>query len=147
MQFCQGVDVKCSEMDIKFLLLNKLSIIEDLSLEQAKQYGYEDKDIISSSKILAFVDNGVVTISSIAKKIGISRQAVHKVVKSLADKGFLILTHEMNKRDKQIQMTQKGQELLVCRQEVMQKVEDRIAQNIGEEEFCRLKKLLQMSWD
>lgn len=134
-------------MDIKFLLLNKLSIIEDLSLEQAKQYGYEDKDIISSSKILAFVDNGVVTISSIAKKIGISRQAVHKVVKNLADKGFLILAHEMNKRDKQIQMTQKGQELLVCRQEVMQKVEDRIAQNIGEEEFCKLKKLLQMSWD
>ncbi|MGM0624222.1 MAG: MarR family winged helix-turn-helix transcriptional regulator [Campylobacterota bacterium] len=139
--------MKCNDMDIKFLLLNKLSIIEDLSLEQAKQYGYEDKDIISSSKILAFVDNGVVTISSIAKKIGISRQAVHKVVKNLADKGFLILAHEMNKRDKQIQMTQKGQELLVCRQEVMQKVEDRIAQNIGEEEFCKLKKLLQMSWD
>lgn len=134
-------------MDIKFLLLNKLSVIEELSLQEAKVYGYDDSDIISSSKILTFVDNGVVTISSIAKKIGISRQAVHKVVKNLALKDFLVLEHQNNKRDKQIQMTQKGQELLQCRHAVMTKVEAQIAQKIGEKNLCELKKLLNSDWD
>jgi len=133
-------------MDIKFLLLNKLSAVEELSLQEAKAYGYDDTDIISSSKILTFVDNGVVTISSIAKKIGISRQAVHKVVQNLAAKDFLVLEHQNNKRDKQICMTSKGKELLKCRQEVMGKVEEEIAQKIGKEDLCELKKLLMCEW-
>ena len=104
--------MECQELDIKFLLLNKLSIVEELSLEEANAYGYDDMDIISSSKILTFVDNGIVTISSIANKIGISRQAVHKIVKNLNEKGFLHLSHQESKRDKQIVMTAKGEELL-----------------------------------
>ena len=134
-------------MDLKFLLLNKLSVVEELSLNEAKAYGYDDIDIISSSKILTFVDNGVVTISSIAKKIGISRQAVHKVVQNLAMKGFLQLEHQNSKRDKQILMTKKGEELLKCRQEVMSKVESQIAHKIGKENLCEIKKLLNSSWD
>lgn len=139
--------MQCQEMDIKFLLLNKLSIVEELSLKEAKAYGYEDTDIISSSKILAFVDNNIVTVSSIAAKIGISRQAVHKIVKNLAQKGFLTLEHQNSKRDKSIIMTQKGQELLKCRQEVMAKVEQNISQKIGEENFCKLKKVLTLAWE
>lgn len=138
--------MECQDLDIKFLLLNKLSLVEELSLEEAKTYGYDDMDIISSSKILTFVDNGVVTISSIAQKIGISRQAVHKIVKNLNEKGFLNLSHQESKRDKQIVMTAKGEELLKCRQDVMSKVEKKIAAKLGYENFCRLKKLLVQQW-
>ena len=133
-------------MDIKFLLLNKLSIIEELSLEEAKKYGYDEIDIISSSKILTFVDNGVTTISSIANKIGISRQAVHKIVKNLLEKEFLTLSHQESKRDKMIVMTKKGEELLVCRKKVMSKVEAKIAEHISQESFCQLKKILNQEW-
>lgn len=132
--------------DIKFLLLEKLAYIEEISREKAKSYGYEDSDILSSSGILTFVDNGVMTISSIAKKLGISRQAVHKSVKALSEKGFLTLEEGEDKRERIICMTTQGEGLLHCRKEVMAKVESEIVNQIGEEDFKKLKQLLSKSW-
>jgi hypothetical protein len=59
--------------DVKFLLLEKLAYIEEVSRDIAKSYGYEDSDILSSSGILTYVYNGVTTVSKIAKNLGISR--------------------------------------------------------------------------
>jgi DNA-binding MarR family transcriptional regulator len=133
--------------DIKFLLLDKLAWVEEFSRQEAKAYGYEDHDILSSSGILTFVDHGVVTISSIAKKLGISRQAVHKSVQILAKKGFLFLCEGQDKREKVICMTPQGEALLACRKGVMEKVEKAIAQTLGGEAFAQLKKLLGTAWE
>lgn len=138
--------MQCQDMDIKYMLISKLNLIEELSLKEAKEYGYDGIDIVSSSKVLTFVHNGIVTISSIANQMGVSRQAVHKIVKNLHEKGFLILEHHDNKRDKIIIMTKKGEELLDCRNKVMSKVEKQIADHIGYENFCQLKKLLKSNW-
>lgn len=133
--------------DIKFLLLDKLAWVEEVSRQEAKAYGYEDNDILSSSGILTFVDHGVVTISSIAKKLGISRQAVHKNVQALAKKGFLCLCEGQDKREKMICMTPQGEALLACRKNVMVKVEKAIAQTLGEEALAQLKTLLGKHWE
>lgn len=132
--------------DIKFLLLEKLSFIEETSRSYAKRYGYEDNDILSSSAILTYVDHGIVTISAIAKKLGISRQAVHKSVQALAKKGYLTLREGEDKRERMIEMTKDGQGLLKCRQEVMAKVEEMIEKSIGKEELNSLKELLSSGW-
>jgi DNA-binding MarR family transcriptional regulator len=132
--------------DIKFLLLEKLSFIEDASRSYAKTYGYEDNDILSSSGILTYVDHGVVTVSAIAKKLGISRQAVHKSVQVLAKKGYLTLCEGEDKRERMICMTIEGEGLLKCRQEVMAKVEGVISQTIGKKELKDLKSLLSLEW-
>lgn len=132
--------------DIKFLLLEKLSFIEETSRAYAKSYGYEDNDILSSSAILTYVDHGVVTISAIAKKLGVSRQAVHKSVQTLAKKGYLTLKEGEDKREKMIEMTMEGEGLLQCRQEVMAKVEKAIEQTIGEGELKELKSILSLEW-
>ncbi|MBN2963935.1 winged helix-turn-helix transcriptional regulator [Sulfurospirillum sp. T05] len=135
------------QQDIKFLLLDKLAWVEEFSRQEAKAYGYEDHDILSSSGILTFVDHGVVTISSIAKKLGISRQAVHKNVQALAKKGFLCLCEGQDKREKMICMTPHGEALLACRKNVMVKVEKAIAQTLGEEALAQLKTLLGKHWE
>ena len=132
--------------DIKFLLLEKLSYIEEVSRNYAKTYGYEDNDILSSSGILTYVDNGVVTVSAIAKKLAISRQAVHKSVQTLAQKGYLTLREGEDKRERMICMTSEGEGLLKCRQEVMAKVENTIKERIGKKELKDLKELLLLEW-
>jgi len=132
--------------DVKFLLLEKLAYIEEVSRDIAKSYGYEDSDILSSSGILTYVYNGVTTISKIAKNLGISRQAVHKSVKALSNKGFLTLTEGEDKRERMICMTNEGKGLLRCRQDVMKKVEEDLLNSIGKENFLNLKKLLSISW-
>ena len=132
--------------DVKFLLLEKLAYIEEVSRDIAKSYGYEDSDILSSSGILTYVYNGVTTISKIAKNLGISRQAVHKSVKALSNKGFLTLTKGEDKRERMICMTNEGKGLLRCRQDVIKKVEEDLLNSIGKENFLNLKKLLSISW-
>ena len=124
----------------------KLAYIEEVSRDIAKSYGYEDGDILSSSGILTYVYNGVTTVSKIAKNLGISRQAVHKSVKALSNKGFLTLTEGEDKRERMICMTNEGKGLLRCRQDVMKKVEEDLLNSIGKENFLNLKKLLSISW-
>lgn len=138
--------MQSSNHDIKFLLLEKLDYIEEVSRKKAKVYGYQDNDILSSSGILTLVDNGVVTISKIAKKLGISRQAVHKSVKTLYEKGFLTLEEGEDRRERMICMTVQGEGLLHCRKEVMAKVESEIKSHLGEADFEKLKAFLERAW-
>ncbi|MGM0533766.1 MAG: MarR family winged helix-turn-helix transcriptional regulator [Campylobacterota bacterium] len=133
--------------DLKFLLLQKLHIIEELSQQEAKNYGYEDNDILSSSRILALIDNGIITVSAIAKKLGVSRQAIHKSVRKLCDKGFIKFCDQSeNRKNKNIIMTKSGHELLACRKDVMATVEKKIESKLGKREYKKLKTLLESDW-
>ena len=136
-----------NEFDIKFLLLNKLNLIEELSLEEAQCYEFSENDIITATRILTFIQNGSYTSSSLAKKLNISRQAIHKNITNLCEKGFLQLQQdEENKKNKIIHITDEGAELLECRKKVMKKVEKRVAEKLGSENYKQLKKLLTISW-
>lgn len=135
------------EYDIKYLLLDKLNIVEELSLKEASCYEFEQNDIITATRILTLIQHGTFTSSSLAKKLNISRQAIHKSITNLCDKGFLELQiDELNKKNKIIHITSSGYDLLACRKKVMQKVEEQIESKIGKENYLQLKNILQMEW-
>jgi len=135
------------EFDIKFLLLDKINYIEELCLEQARCYDFDVNDIITATRILTFIQNGSHTSSSLAKKLNISRQAIHKSITNLCEKGFLQLQKdEDNKKNKIIHITAEGDTLLECRKKVMEKVEKKVEEKLGSENYKQLKKLLTTSW-
>ena len=135
-------------LDLKFLLLEKLNIIEELSFNEAKDEEYEINDIVTSSRILTLIQNGTYTSSQLAKKLNISRQAIHKSITNLSQKGYLtLLNDEKNKKNKNIHVTKKGEELLICRNNVMKKVEKRVENCIGKDKFLKLKDLLKEDWN
>jgi DNA-binding MarR family transcriptional regulator len=135
------------EFDIKFLLLDKLNFIEEVSLKEAHCYEFDENDIITATRILTFIQNGSYTSSSLVKKLNISRQAIHKSIANLCEKGFLELQKdEKNKKNKIIHITDAGYEILECRIKVMEKVEKKIAEKLGEENYKQLKKLLSTEW-
>jgi DNA-binding MarR family transcriptional regulator len=137
-----------NNLDIKFLLLEKLNLIEELSFIEAKRHEFETNDIVTATRIITLIQNGIVTPSLLGKKLNISRQAIHKSINNLCEKGYLCFDDKTsNKKNKQINITKKGNELLVCRKEVMNKVENTIKKNIGQEEFTKLKELLSKKWD
>ncbi|RYA23363.1 hypothetical protein CRU96_08335 [Malaciobacter halophilus] len=137
-----------NNLDIKFLLLEKLNLIEELSFIEAKRHEFETNDIVTATRIITLIQNGIVTPSLLGKKLNISRQAIHKSINNLCEKRYLCLDDETsNKKNKQINITKKGNELLACRKEVMSKVEKTIKRNIGESEFTKLKELLGKKWD
>ncbi|WP_052502679.1 HTH domain-containing protein [Halarcobacter anaerophilus] len=134
--------------DLKFLLLEKLNLIEELSFIEAKKEKFESNDIVTSTRILTLIQNGTFTSSELAKKLNISRQAIHKSINNLCSKGYLLLHNEETiKKNKHIYITEKGKELLICRNNVMKKVEKTVEEKIGKDDFLKLKELLKKDWD
>ncbi len=139
--------MKNSDYDIKFLLLDKLNLIEELSFIEAQNQNFESNDIVTATRIVTMIQNGTFTSSELAKKLNISRQAIHKSITNLCEKGFLTLHNdETNKKNKNIHITDKGRQLLECRKGVMAGVENKVEEKLGKEDYAKLKELLKKDW-
>jgi DNA-binding MarR family transcriptional regulator len=136
-----------SDYDIKFLLLDKLNIIEELSFIEAQNQDFESNDIVTATRIVTLIQNGTFTSSGLAKKLNISRQAIHKSITNLCEKGYLTLHNdETNKKNKNIHITDKGDQLLKCRRGIMANVEKKVEKKLGSEDYAKLKELLKKDW-
>lgn len=87
------------------------------------------------------------TISEMAKRLGISRQAVHKLVKSMELKELLKVyeTPEYKNR-KYIVITEKGKDYDIVYQKVKEELLEKIERTMGSDNTCQLKKLLSIDW-
>ena len=63
------------------------------------------------------------TISDIARRLGVSRQAVHKTVHQLIDVGFFKLKKSKNNRDQIVCFTKKGQNARLKSAKILMKIE------------------------
>jgi DNA-binding MarR family transcriptional regulator len=134
-------------IDLKYLLLKKFSYIEDLSVQKAQEVGCAGKNLTMMTRILTIIVNDEHSISSIAKLIGISRQATHKNITELVDNGYAYLQDdEYNKKVKIVKITQDGIDILALRREVLSKLQKDIEDNIGKENYEKLIDILQKDW-
>lgn len=87
------------------------------------------------------------TISYVTKHVDISRQAVHKFVKSLESKGLIEITNSKNNnKDKCLHLTLLGEECYEKNLCLKAELEDKIAATIGDENFKILKDILKSDW-
>ena len=87
------------------------------------------------------------TISYISKHIDISRQATHKVVKSLESKGLIVISDsKTNRRDKCLQLTALGEECYKKNISLKVSLVNKIADKIGVEQVTILKDILKLDW-
>ncbi|WP_148347848.1 MarR family winged helix-turn-helix transcriptional regulator [Bacillus rubiinfantis] len=88
-----------------------------------------------------------VTISGVAKQVDISRQASHKLIKQLKEKGLVeIQNMEHNKKEKSIKLTVLGLECYEKNQFLKAELESKIAEKIGLEQVKVLKEILKLDW-
>lgn len=87
------------------------------------------------------------TISSVTKRVDISRQATHKFMKQLEAKGLVEIKNvENNKKEKYIQLTSLGEECYQKNEALKAGLEQKISTVIGEEQVQLLKKILDLDW-
>ncbi|MDY0409744.1 MarR family winged helix-turn-helix transcriptional regulator [Virgibacillus soli] len=87
------------------------------------------------------------TISYVTRQLDISRQATHKFIKSLAEKGLVIIDSlKDNKKEKCIQLTELGQQYLEKNKSLKNEIEDKIKEEIGTEKLDTLKVILNSDW-
>lgn len=87
------------------------------------------------------------TISYISKQVGISRQATHKFVKRLEEKGLIeIIDLENNRKEKGIIMTPIGNKCFEKNESLKAELEIKIADKIGSDKVKLLKEILKLDW-
>lgn len=87
------------------------------------------------------------TISQVTKQVDISRQATHKIIKSLEAKGLVeVRMAQHNKKERCLQLTPFGESSFEEHEKIKATLERKITETIGSEHVNQLKKLLQLDW-
>lgn len=97
--------------------------------------------------IISFLYNKQLSISELAKQLGISRQAAHKSIKALYSKGLIYANHlENNNRNKIISLTSIGDGCYLNNKEIKKNIEDQIIEKLGSDKMDLLIELLNCDW-
>ncbi|MFJ3389630.1 MULTISPECIES: MarR family winged helix-turn-helix transcriptional regulator [unclassified Lysinibacillus] len=132
-------------------VIDLLSERHELLRRLAEEKWNKHNDIyISNSEwyILGMIYKKQLTISDVAKNVKFSRQATHKIIKSLEVKGLVTITSvEHSKKHKAIRMTEFGEDCFEKNQFCKAEIEKQLVNTIGEDQVIRLKNILKLNWD
>ncbi|MEI4769996.1 MarR family transcriptional regulator [Psychrobacillus sp. FJAT-51614] len=136
--------------------LEQLDLIDLLSerhlmLRKITEQSWNDNSeiYISNSEwfIMARIYKKRPTISHVTKHVDISRQATHKLIKSLESKELIeIQPVPNNKKEKCIQLTKLGEACYEKNESLKAVLEQKIAVRIGSENLLVLKEVLKLDW-
>jgi DNA-binding MarR family transcriptional regulator len=102
----------------------------------------------AQSRLLAHMGGKPMSMAELARRLAISRQAVHKTVTELARRGILEVRQDPERRNsKLVVYTDKGRQLNRAGAQIIERLEERVARAIGQEDLARLKALLAASWE
>ncbi|SFE05125.1 DNA-binding transcriptional regulator, MarR family [Lentibacillus persicus] len=134
--------------------LNLIELISERHIqlrELSENLWNEHSDIYMANSewlILARVfQKGETPISWVTKQVNITRQATHKFVKRLKEKGLIQVTElKNNKKEKAIKITDLGKECYERKGSLEIRIEQQIADKIGSEQVNQLKRVLRSEW-
>lgn len=132
--------------NLKALLQEKLWLLDNRLQQKRSATSYKTLTV-AEARILAALRGEELTISEISRRLGVSRQAVHKVISGLVKRKLLKLKHaEENARDKFIVFTDAGEEMKKEATRILLELEKEIESAIGSRHFLQLKEMLKMKW-
>lgn len=107
----------------------------------------DEKITDTESYIIALIHQERTTVAQIAKKIGISRQGIHKCTKSLIERGYIeVENNQINSREKYLHLTEKGEYFVDETLQIKREIENEIIKSIGKEKFDLVKEIFNSSW-
>ena len=102
----------------------------------------------SQSMVMINIVAGVTRPSDIARRLGVSRQAIHTTVAQMIDKGIVTLTPDPeDARHKRLTLTPFGEKMRADAQAAMAALTDQIAGTIGQDRFAALLDALSTDWE
>lgn len=127
-------------MSICFLSLETSKVFNELILKKLEKEGFDN---LTSSliTIFPFIDEyNDISISALATKLGYTRQAMHKNLKKLENNLYIKFEEADNKKEKIVKLTKKGKNLVLVANSFIQSIQEKISQQVGQEELNRFIK-------
>lgn len=102
----------------------------------------------AQSRLLAHMGGKPMSMAELARRLAISRQAVHRTVGELARRGILEVLEDPRRRNsKLVAYTERGRQVNRTGAQIIAEIEQRLARKLGARRVETLRELLEADWD
>lgn len=131
---------------LRGLLLRRVSWMESRVLAAAEVHGY-GAVTPAMNRLFGHMRRRPVSLSTLARQLGVSRQAVHQVVKEAEALGLVELTaHGSDARAKEVGFTAAGWAMSASAAASLDAIEEDLAGRIGRDDLETLRRILAKAW-
>lgn len=132
---------------LRNLLLSRSTWMEDRILAKAKEHGYE-LVTPAMSRLFGHMSSQPAGLSELARRLGVSRQAVHRLATEAARLGLVeFVQAPENARVVRLQFSQAGWAMSAQAAKDFEDLERVLRERLGARNLNELKRLLSLAWD
>jgi DNA-binding MarR family transcriptional regulator len=131
---------------LRLLLLQRSEWFEDRVLQAAPRYGYRFVTP-AMHRLFAHMPSKPVSISELARRLAVSRQAVHQTVAAARRRGIVELVDDpLDARARKVRFTAKGLKMVKRASLVVRSLETRLERQLGPRDVAALRRILAKAW-
>lgn len=131
---------------LRTLLLKKFDWMESRVMALARQHGYEQVTP-AMGRMFGYMSSRPTGLSDLARSLGVSRQALHRLAKDAAELGLVEFVPTVgNAKVVRLQFTAAGWAMSAQAAADFDAIEVELAAVIGQKGLAELKRLLSLSW-
>ena len=135
-----------TELNLRQLLLKRSAWFEERVVEAAERYGYGFVTP-AMNRLFAHMPREAISISELARRLAVSRQAVHQTVGEACRRGILeLVPHESDARLRKVRFTRKGQAMKRSAAHAIRQIEADLKGKLGAEDYAALRRILEHPW-
>jgi DNA-binding MarR family transcriptional regulator len=132
--------------NLRHLLMTRSDWFEERVLQEAEKHGYGFVTP-SMNRLFAHMRHRPMSISELARQLGISRQAVHQTLGEAMRHGLVeLLDSESDKRIKLVRFSDKGLQMSAIAAKSIARIEKQLEARIGKEDMEALRRILDCGW-
>ncbi|WP_431777868.1 MarR family winged helix-turn-helix transcriptional regulator [Ottowia caeni] len=131
---------------LRHLLMARSSWMEEQVTAAASLHGYPYVTT-AMNRLFAHLGGRPIGLSELARRLSVSRQAVHKLASEAEKLGLVeFVPDESDKRVMLLRFTQKGWRMSESAAASFVKMEEELARHIGKENVEELRRILSLPW-
>ena len=131
---------------LRLLLLQRSEWFEDRVLKAAPRYGYRFVTP-AMHRLFAHMPSKPVSISELARRLAVSRQAVHQTVAAASRRGIVELVDDPgDARARKVRFTARGLKMVKRAALVVRSLETRLERQLGPRDVAALRRILAKAW-
>ena len=135
-----------TSLTLRQLLLQRSDWFEDRVLQAAPHFGYHYVTP-AMHRLFAHMSSKPVSTSELARRLAVSRQAVHQTVGEACRRGILTLVDDpLSARVRNVRFTENGVKMVRSASKAVQRIESDLASRLGTRDLATLRRILSREW-
>jgi DNA-binding MarR family transcriptional regulator len=131
---------------LRTLLRSRLEWVEDQLMKNAEKNGY-GYITPSMARLYSYLGESPIAMSELARRLNISRQAVHQLVSEGLNSDFLeVIDSPKDKRIKLVKFSKEGKKMSDVALAEIHQAEFELEKRLGAENVKQLRQILEMDW-